>query len=96
MADFKKSEDPWPRALPGLTPAQCHAARGLLAWTQQDLADAAKVARATVRGFEGGRHQLHRSTEALILAALGGAGITPVSDPVLGEDVFLRARLPAP
>jgi transcriptional regulator with XRE-family HTH domain len=85
--DFNLSghELPRLRQSPGLTAAQCRAARALLGWTQQRLADAARVARATVRDFEGGRHHLHRSTEALVVAALA-------ADPALGEDVFLRAK----
>src|SRR3954465_12254390 len=81
---------PRPGPPPGLTPAQCRAARALLGWTQQQLADAARVARATVRDFEGGRHPLHRSTEALVVAALARAGVTLAADPALGEGVFLR------
>jgi transcriptional regulator with XRE-family HTH domain len=84
------------RSPPGLTPAQCRAARALLDWTQQQLADAARVARATVRDFEGGRHHLHRSTEALVVAALDAAGVTLVADPALGEGVFLRAKTSGP
>jgi transcriptional regulator with XRE-family HTH domain len=80
------------RPPPGLTPAQCRAARALLAWTQQQLADAARVARTTVRDFEGGRHHLHRGTEVLVIAALNAAGITLAADPALGEGVFLRAQ----
>jgi transcriptional regulator with XRE-family HTH domain len=84
------------RSPPGLTPAQCRAARALLDWTQQQLADAARVARATVRDFEGGRHHLHRSTEALVVAALAAAGVTLVADPALGEGVFRRANTSGP
>jgi transcriptional regulator with XRE-family HTH domain len=35
-----------------ITPSQCRAARGLLNWSQQQLADAAKVGIVTVRQFE--------------------------------------------
>lgn len=56
-------------------PCQCRAARGLLDWTQDHLAQTAGVSRSTVRDFESGRHALHRSTAALIAAALRGAGV---------------------
>ncbi len=35
-----------------LTPSQCRAARALIAWSQSDLCDAAKVGRATLANFE--------------------------------------------
>lgn len=58
-----------------LFPEQCRAARGLLNWTQADLATLAGISRSTVRDFEGGRHHLHRSTEAQIVHTLEAAGI---------------------
>lgn len=57
-----------------LSPAQCRAARGLLDWTQERLAEAAGISRSTVRDFECGRRELHRSTADLIVAAFGAAG----------------------
>ena len=36
-----------------ITPSQCRAARGLLDWTRQELADAARIGVATIRLFEG-------------------------------------------
>lgn len=59
-----------------LAAAQCRAARALLDWTQEDLATRAGVAEGTVRGFESGRHNLHRATEAAIRVALEAAGVT--------------------
>ncbi|MNR80508.1 hypothetical protein D3C72_112310 [compost metagenome] len=73
-----------------LTPAQCRAARALLDWTQQELADSAQLARATIRDFELGKHDAHRSTERLICEALFEAGVTLANDPILGEGVYLR------
>ena len=56
-------------------PAQCRAARGLLNWNQEDLAVSAGVSRSTVREFEAGHHELHRSTESLLVRALEDAGV---------------------
>ncbi len=78
------------RKITALTPMQCRAARALLDWTQQELADIAQVSRATVRDFEQGKHDAHRSTECMIREALLEAGITLATDPLLGEGVFLR------
>src|SRR3546814_2637984 len=58
-----------------LFPEQCRAARGLLNWTQAELATFAGISRSTVRDFEGERHQLHRSTEALLISTLEKAGV---------------------
>ncbi len=58
-----------------LTPGQCRAARALLDWTQDDLAARAEVSRSTVRGFEGGQHDMQRATTAAIRRAFEAAGI---------------------
>ncbi|WP_046863065.1 helix-turn-helix domain-containing protein [Microvirga massiliensis] len=58
-----------------LCPEQCRAARGLLDWSQERLAAAAGVSRSTIRDFECGRHELHRSTEALLVNAFEMAGV---------------------
>ncbi|KQT82513.1 hypothetical protein ASG48_15705 [Aurantimonas sp. Leaf443] len=66
-----------------LKPELCRGARGLLDWTQSDLAETAGVSRSTIRDFECGRHELHRATEAAVLSALTTAGIRFVD---CGED----------
>lgn len=43
------------RYMVGMVPAQCRAARAWLGWTQQDLADRARVGVSTVRDFEAER-----------------------------------------
>jgi transcriptional regulator with XRE-family HTH domain len=58
-----------------LTPALCRAARGLLNWTQEELAARSTVSRSTIRDYEGDRHGLHRSTAALLLRALQDGGV---------------------
>ncbi|TRL40788.1 helix-turn-helix domain-containing protein [Rhizobium straminoryzae] len=58
-----------------LSPALCRAARGYLDWTQADLAEHSGVSRSTIRDFEGGRHPIHRSTEAQLRLAFERSGI---------------------
>src|SRR3546814_8995585 len=58
-----------------LFPEQCRAARGLLNWTQAQLATFDGISRSTVRDFEGDRHQLHLSTEALLISTLEKADV---------------------
>ncbi len=58
-----------------LTPAQCRAARALLAWTQDELAEHAAVSRGTIRGFETGQHALQRATAAAVRRAFEAAGV---------------------
>ncbi len=63
-----------------ITPGQCRAARGLVDWTQQQLADAASVGLSTVRDFEKRRHLPHKDNLAAIRAALEVAGVAFLDD----------------
>ncbi|MFP4003121.1 MAG: helix-turn-helix domain-containing protein [Alphaproteobacteria bacterium] len=58
-----------------ITPAQCRAARGLLKWTQTELAAAAGVAWSTVRDFEAERRKPIRRNMEAITGALEAAGV---------------------
>jgi predicted transcriptional regulator len=58
-----------------MTPAQCRAARGLLDWNQQKLADTAGVSIVTVRQVEAGTTQPRRATIKVIQEALQDAGV---------------------
>ena len=62
-----------------LSPAQCRAARGLLDWSQEQLAQASGLSRSTVRDFESGRHEPHRGSVVLILQTLAEQGVEPVA-----------------
>lgn len=77
----------------GLCPEQCRAARGLLDWSQEQLATAAGVSRSTIRDFEGQRHELQRSSEALVVAALEQAGVRFLDRDSEGPGVRLREPL---
>ncbi len=80
-----------------LTSALCRAARGLLDWTQEELADRAGVSRSTVRSFERGQHALHRASASLIAGALTAAGVVLVAPANgLGAGVRLRSGLGDP
>jgi transcriptional regulator with XRE-family HTH domain len=56
-----------------MTPAQCRAARGLLDWTQKELAAAAEVDEATVRDFENEKSAPQTAALLRMRAALAAA-----------------------
>ncbi|MDO8876419.1 MAG: helix-turn-helix transcriptional regulator [Pseudolabrys sp.] len=58
-----------------VTPAQCRAARGLLNWSQQILADGAGVGIVTVRQLEAGTTEPRRATLKVVRQAMERAGV---------------------
>lgn len=58
---------------------QCQAARALLGWSAQELADAARIGVATVRRYEGGSSVADGSIAAMV-TALTASGIIFVAD----------------
>lgn len=58
-----------------LTPAQVRAARALLNWTQEDLAQATKLFVGTIKEFEQERSNPKRSTLLDMERALKKAGV---------------------
>jgi transcriptional regulator with XRE-family HTH domain len=58
-----------------MTPAQCRAARALLDWSQQTLADAAGVGVVTVRQFEAGVGSPRSTTTEALMDRLEAAGV---------------------
>jgi transcriptional regulator with XRE-family HTH domain len=76
--------------MPLLSPEQCRAARGLLDWTQEELAEQADVSRSTIRDFENGRHHLHPTTAAQVVAALERGGTLLIPSDEAGPGVRLR------
>jgi transcriptional regulator with XRE-family HTH domain len=58
-----------------ITASQCRAARGLLDWTQQELADAARIGVATVRLFESEATETRHATLAVLRRAFELAGV---------------------
>lgn len=74
-----------------ITAAQCRAARALLDWSQQDLADAASIGNATIRNFEGGKSEPQHATLVVLRQAFESAGIQFVEngDAARGAGVVL-------
>lgn len=63
-----------------MTPAQCRAARALLNWSQEELADKASIAAMTVRMFETGKAKPRPVTARSIREALERGGIRFIGD----------------
>jgi transcriptional regulator with XRE-family HTH domain len=75
-----------------ITSAQCRAARGLLDWTQQELADAAHIGIATLRQFEGGHADSRQATLSVLRRAFEEAGVEFIDENGGGPGVRLRKR----
>jgi transcriptional regulator with XRE-family HTH domain len=58
-----------------ISPAQCRAARALLAWTQAELAERASLSRKTVADFEQENRDVHVRTRHDIATTLERAGV---------------------
>ena len=75
-----------------VTPAQCRAARGLLNWSQQDLADRAGIGIVTVRQVESGVTEPRRATLTVVEQAFEKAGVEFIDQNGGGPGVRLRKR----
>jgi transcriptional regulator with XRE-family HTH domain len=76
-----------------LDPAQLRAARALLDWSRQELADRSNTARETVQAFEARGSNPKRSTLIAWERALRKGGVVFIeSDEQLGPGVRLRER----
>ena len=73
-----------------ITPAQCRAARGLLSWRQQNLADRAGVGIMTIHQFEKEGSQPRRATLEVIRRAFENAGVEFIDENGGGPGVRLR------
>jgi transcriptional regulator with XRE-family HTH domain len=76
-----------------LTSAQCRAARGLLDWSQQALAEKAGVGVVTVRQLEAGLHEPRRATLDVVRRCLEAAGVEFIDENGGGPGVRLRKPL---
>jgi transcriptional regulator with XRE-family HTH domain len=74
-----------------MTPAQLRAARGLLGWSRDDLAEASGVFSNTIRNFENGASDPKQSTLLAWRRALSRAGVVFIDgDEHQGPGVRLR------
>lgn len=73
-----------------MTPAQSRAARGLLDWSQSDLAQSANVGLSTLKNFEGGRSAPMANNLTAMKAALETAGVIFVAENGEGPGVRLK------
>lgn len=71
-----------------ITPRQCRAARGLLGFTQADLAEKAGMSKTGLNNFESGKSSMKSSTQKSLRLALENSGI----DFTPGEGVRLRTH----
>jgi predicted transcriptional regulator len=76
-----------------ITPEQSRAARGLLAWSQQELANKAGVGVVTVHQLEAGTSQPRRATLDVIRRAFESAGVEFIDENGGGRGVRLRRRV---
>ena len=76
-----------------ITPEQCRAARGLLDWSQQELADRAGVGVVTVRQLEADTHQPRRATLNVIKGCFEGACVEFIDENGGGPGVRLEKSL---
>jgi transcriptional regulator with XRE-family HTH domain len=78
------------------TPAVSRAARGLLDWSQTDLAEKAGVSLSTVRDFETGKRTPIANNISAMQKAMEGAGVQFISENGGGAGVRLRRRMAPP
>jgi transcriptional regulator with XRE-family HTH domain len=74
----------------GVTAGQVRAARGLIGWSQEELATQSKIGRATIADFESGKRQPYETTLATLCAALESAGVEFIAENGGGAGVRLK------
>ena len=75
-----------------LDPTQSRAARGLLDWSQTQLAQASNLSESTIRDFEKGRRVPSINNLAAIRQALERAGVEFISENGGGAGVRIAKR----
>ena len=74
----------------GILASQVRAARGLLAWSQDQLAESSGVPKRTIARLELNEGGSHKSTLAAIRTALEAAGVEFITENGGGPGVRLR------
>jgi hypothetical protein len=73
-----------------ITPQESRAARGLLNWTQTQLAHSSLIGLSTVRNFEGEHHETTAANLAAIRGAFTSAGVIFEDD---GKHVGVKLKI---
>jgi DNA-binding transcriptional regulator YiaG len=81
---------------PMLTAEQSRAARGLLDWSQNDLAEASNLGHSTIRNFEAGRRVPGINNLVAIRRALEQAGVVIIDEGDASEGGGAGVRLAKP
>lgn len=75
-----------------LTSAQCRAGRALISWSQDQLAQASGVAKATIANFELGKRMPYDRTLSDLREALEATGVMFIDQNGNGPGVRLKGR----
>jgi transcriptional regulator with XRE-family HTH domain len=75
---------------PDFTAAQCRAARALLRWSQQTLADRSRVSIVTIQNFETEKTAPYAGTLLLLRQAFEAAGVEFIPEDNGGVGVRLK------
>ncbi|SCB59084.1 hypothetical protein GA0061105_106130 [Rhizobium aethiopicum] len=74
---------------PCLSPAQCRAARALIAWSEEELSSASQVAKATIAAFEAGKLLPNEQTLQEMKRSLENGGVFFIAENGGGAGVRL-------
>ncbi len=73
-----------------MQPSTCRAGRGLIGWSQEQLASTASVGLSTVRNYEAGRSTPVANNLTAIQSALESAGVIFIAENGAGAGVRLK------
>ncbi|PHZ86673.1 helix-turn-helix domain-containing protein [Paremcibacter congregatus] len=73
-----------------IKPAQCRGARGLLKWSQKDLASESEITSVTIRNFENEKTMPQKGTLVVLKLTLEAAGIEFIPENGAGVGVRLK------